>query len=99
MCGVEETGNKGKRTTDLCGVAPLETGVPFEIIEGREVWHPIWEGKIDDVINAQFIKAVVDRVCENENVSICIISRILICILIFCIEDSERSWQKGRDCQ
>lgn len=95
MCGVEESGNKGKRTGDLCGVAPLETGAPFETVEDREVWHPIWKGKIDDIVNAQFIKAVADRIWENELVSICIISRT--CVLIFHVEDLECSWRKGRD--
>jgi hypothetical protein len=88
MCGVEESGNKGKRTSDLCGVAPLDAGVPFEIVEDREVWHPVWKGKIDDGVNAQFIKMAATRIWDNEQVSICILSRA--CILIFCIEASGR---------
>jgi len=89
MCGVEESGNKGKRTNDLCGVVPLESDAPFEIVEDREVWHPVWKGKIDDGVNAQFIKAAAERIWENEQVSICILPRG--CVLIFRIEDSERS--------
>lgn len=95
MCGIEESGNKGKRTSDLCGVAPLETGAPSETVNGREVWYPMWKGKIDDEINAQFIKAVADRIWENEKVSICIISRKRV--LISLVEYSERSWRKGGD--
>jgi hypothetical protein len=75
MCGVDVAGNKGKRTSDLCGVAPLETGAPFETIENQEVWHPKWEGKIDDGVNSQFIKAAADRIWENEQVSISIYTR------------------------
>jgi len=62
MCGVEETGSKGKRTSDLCGVAPLENGAPFEVVDDSEIWHPIWEGMINDVVNTQFIKAAADRI-------------------------------------
>jgi hypothetical protein len=69
MCGVEEYGNKGKRTSNLCGVTLLENGAPFDNVEEREVWHPVWGGKIDDGINAQFIKVAADRIWENEKVS------------------------------
>ena len=72
MCGVEESRNKGRRTKDLCGVAPLETGATFEIIEDREIWHPMWKGKIDDGVNAQFIKAAAGRIWDNEEVSNCL---------------------------
>ena len=48
MCGVEESGNKGKSTSSLCRVAPLEGGAPFENIEDREVWHLVWKGRIDN---------------------------------------------------
>lgn len=95
MCGVEESGSKGKRTGDLCGVAPLETGAPFEAVEDKEIWHPVWNGKIDDVVNAQFIKAATDRIWENEQVSIYIF--LSAYILIFCIEDPERSQREGRN--
>lgn len=89
MCGVEGSGNRAKRTSGLCGVAPLENGAPFEIVEGREVWHPVWKGKIDDGVNAQFIKASADRIWENEEVSICSVSSK--CVLTFCIESPENS--------
>ena len=70
MCGVSNLGDKGKCTDDLCGVAPLETDAPFEIIEGTEIWHLIWEGRIDSKVNAQFVKAVANCIWENEQVSI-----------------------------
>jgi hypothetical protein len=93
MCGVEETGNKGKRTNDLCGVAPLESGAPFEVVEGREVWHPVWKGKVDDGINAQFIKAAIDRIWQNEQVSMYIFPSV--CVLIFRLEDPGYSQREG----
>jgi hypothetical protein len=86
MCGVEWSGNKTKRATDLCGVAPLESGASFEVVEDKEVWHPSWKGKIDDGVNAQFIKAAADRIWENEQVNIYIF--LSAYLLIFCIEDS-----------
>jgi hypothetical protein len=82
-------GNKGKRTSDLCAVAPLVTGAPFETIENKEVWHPMWDGKVDDEVNAQFIKAAADRIWENEQVRMYIFP--CACVLIFCLEDSECS--------
>jgi hypothetical protein len=86
MCGVEWSGSKTKRTMDLCCVVPLETGAPFEIVNDKEVWHPLWKGKIDESVNAQFIKAATDRIWENEQVSIYIF--LGACLLTFCIEDS-----------
>jgi len=76
MCGVEESGNKGKSTSGLCGVAPLEGGTPFENIEDREVWHPMWKGRIDNEVNAHFIKAVADRIWKNEQVSTYVLSSV-----------------------
>jgi hypothetical protein len=88
MCGVEESGNKGRRTKDLCEVTPLESGAPFETVEDREVWHPMWDGNVDDGINAKFIKAAADRIWDNEQVSIQIFKYIYTHLLI---EDPERS--------
>jgi len=70
MCGVEWSRSRAKHTTDLCAVAPLKTGTPFEIIKDREIWHPMWKGNINNKVNAQFIKAAADRIWENEQVSI-----------------------------
>jgi hypothetical protein len=72
MCGVEMSGNKSKRTNELCAVKPLKDDVAFEIVEGNEVWHPVWKGNIDDKINALFIKTVIQRIWQNEKVSACL---------------------------
>jgi len=50
-------------------VALLETGAAYEIIEDWEVWHPVWNGKINDAVNVQFIKALAECIWENEQVS------------------------------
>ena len=89
MCGVEEPGNRGKCTSELCGMAPLESGTPFEIIEDWEVWHLVWKGKIDDDVNGQFIKVAVDHIWENEEVSNYILSSAGVLILFE--EDQECS--------
>lgn len=86
MCGVEESACKVKHTNDLCTVALLEIGAPFEIIENREVWHPMWKEKIDNKVNTQFIKKATDRIWDNKQVSIYIF--LSSCVLIFYIEDS-----------
>jgi hypothetical protein len=70
MCGVDMTGNKAKRTEQLCAVEPLEDDLAFELVNGKETWHPRWKDKIDDEINAQFIKAVINRIQQNEEVSV-----------------------------
>ena len=85
MCRVEESENKGKHTDNLCEVALLKAGVPFKIIEDREVWHLMWKGKIDDGVNIQFIKMAATCIWQNEQVSIYILSKA--CILIFCKKD------------
>jgi len=59
MCGVEMSGNKSKCTNELCAVKPLKDDVVFEIVEGNEVWHPVWKGNIDDKINALFVKTII----------------------------------------
>jgi hypothetical protein len=95
MCGVEETGNKGKRTTDLCGVEPLEGGALFKNVEEKEIWHPVWKGKIDDEVNAWFIKTVVERIWNNEQVSSYILSSG--CALTFIVESPKYSKWEGRN--
>ncbi len=60
---------QGKCTGELCVVALLETGTAYEIIEDREVWHPVWNGKINDAVNVQFIKALAEHIWENKQVS------------------------------
>ncbi len=43
MCDVEMGGNKTQRTQELCAVKPLEKGAAFEVVDGRNIWHPIWD--------------------------------------------------------
>jgi hypothetical protein len=72
MCGMEMSGSKSKRTDELCAVKPLEDEEAFELLgdTGREVWHPVWKGNIDDKVNALFIKSVIQRIWQNEKVSV-----------------------------
>jgi hypothetical protein len=65
MCGLEMIGRKMSQINDLCAVEPLEEGA-FECIGDRDIWHPIWASKIDDDVNAQFIKAIGDCIWQNE---------------------------------
>jgi len=64
------SGNKVKHTKELCAVKPLEEDKAFELVDGNKVWHPHWKDKIDDEVNAQFIKAVINRTQQNEEVSL-----------------------------
>lgn len=69
MCSVEMTGSKTKRTEELCAVQPLANGEAYCRVEDKDVWHPRWTGKIDAKANAEFIKAVADRIWRDEEVS------------------------------
>ena len=69
MCGVESSGSKSKHTDGMCAIEPLENDEAFEIIEGRELWHPVWKGSIDDKVNALFIKSIIQRIWRDENIS------------------------------
>jgi hypothetical protein len=66
---MEMTGSKSKHTDELCAVKPLEDDTVFEIVDGMEVWHPIWKGYINDKVNALFVKNVVQHIWQNEQVS------------------------------
>lgn len=68
MCGVEMSGNKTRRTQELCAIKPLENGDAFKVIDDRQVWHPVWDARVDHSINAQFLKSVVEHVWNNEKV-------------------------------
>jgi hypothetical protein len=70
MCRVDTSGNKAKRSAQICAVKPLKDDLAFEIVNGKEIWHPRWEGKIDDEVNAQFIRAVINHIQQNEEVSL-----------------------------
>jgi hypothetical protein len=43
MCNVEMSGNKTQCTQELCAVKALENGAAFKVIDGREIWHPVWD--------------------------------------------------------
>jgi len=70
MCGVKMSSNKAKRTTQLCAVKLLDNDLAFEVVNGKESWHPHWKDKIDDEVNAQFIKVVINCIQQNEEVSL-----------------------------
>jgi len=69
MCSVEMSGNKTQCTQELCAVKPLENGAAFEVVDGREVWHPVWDAQVDHSINSQFLKSVIECIWNNEKVS------------------------------
>jgi hypothetical protein len=70
MCGIDQGRSKANILTELYEIKPLESGKPFELEEdGTRVWHPNWGGTLDMDVNAAFVKAVADRVWENEIVS------------------------------
>jgi hypothetical protein len=70
MCGVDMSVNKAKRTEQLCVVKPLKDNLAFELVNGNEIWHPCWKDKIDDEVNAQFIRAVINHIQQNKEVSL-----------------------------
>ena len=65
---MEMAGNKTQRTEELCAVKPLENGAASEVIDGRMIWHPIWDARIDHSVNMQFLKSVVERIENNKKV-------------------------------
>ena len=70
MCGVDSHGNKTHRVQELCAIRPLDNGATFELVNDKiEVWHPVWDARVDHEINSQFLKSVVGRIWENETVS------------------------------
>ena len=69
MCSVEMNGSKTQRTQELCAIKPLENDTPFEVINDTEIWHPVWDARVDHSVNTQFLRAVVERVWKNEKVS------------------------------
>ena len=69
MCGLEMTGTKTEHTLQLCSVKPLTNGDAFEVVDGKEIWHPNWAGSISDHVNMQFIQATINRIWQNEEVS------------------------------
>jgi hypothetical protein len=70
MCGIDQGKSKASVLNALYKVKPLENGAPFELEEdGTEIWHPDWDALISVDVNAAFIRAIVDRVWENEVVN------------------------------
>jgi hypothetical protein len=69
LCGIDSALSRAKRAELLCAVKPLENGEALTRIDGNETWHPNWMGKIDDDVNARFVKAIIDRTWANEEVS------------------------------
>ncbi|KAG1774331.1 hypothetical protein EV702DRAFT_1200579 [Suillus placidus] len=77
LCGVESSMGRNKRTEALMKVKPLGNGHAYEMHQGEEgdkqgeegggkTWHPNWLGHVDEVVNAMFIKEIIDRVYNNE---------------------------------
>ncbi|KAL4073656.1 hypothetical protein J3A83DRAFT_4187316 [Scleroderma citrinum] len=71
LCGIECDGTKANHIAALVAVKPLKNRQSFELsTKGLQIWHPDWLGKVDDVLNAKFIKEVVDHVFNNEKVAV-----------------------------
>ena len=95
MCGVDISGNKAKCTEQLCAVKLLEDNLTFELVDGKETWHPCWKDKIDDEVNTQFIKAVINRIQQNEEVSLVSLDNgVLVLTLISDAATSSQQWQR-----
>jgi hypothetical protein len=65
LCGVDS--DDANRYDKL---KPLASGEAVEIVDECNVWHPIPGNCVDDPVNRKFIKEVVDRVMDDEKVSI-----------------------------
>ncbi|KAL4067322.1 hypothetical protein V8B97DRAFT_2025152 [Scleroderma yunnanense] len=67
LCGIKCDGTKANHIAALVAVKPLKNRQSFELsTKGLQIWHPNWLGKVDDVLNAKFIKEVMDHVFNNE---------------------------------
>ncbi|KAG2357585.1 hypothetical protein BDR07DRAFT_1297380, partial [Suillus spraguei] len=77
LCGIESSMGRNKCTEALMKVKPLGNGHTYEMHQGEEgdkqgeegggkTWHPNWLGHVDKVVNAMFIKEIIDRVYNNE---------------------------------
>ncbi|KAL4064797.1 hypothetical protein V8B97DRAFT_2025904 [Scleroderma yunnanense] len=67
LCRIKCDGTKANHIAALVAVKPLKNRQPFELsTKGLQIWHPDWLGKVDDVLNAKFIKEVADHVFNNE---------------------------------
>lgn len=67
LCDIDQTKNEKARVEALPG--PLANGVPFEVKEdSTRVWRPDWKVAIDKSVNAKFIREIVERIMDDENV-------------------------------
>ena len=95
MCGVDMSGNKVKHTKELCAVKLLEEDKAFELVDWNEVWHPCWKDKIDDEVNAQFIKAVINRTQQNEEVSLVSLDNGVLVLTFDAASSKPQQQQRG----
>ncbi|KAI6125316.1 hypothetical protein EDD17DRAFT_1881853 [Pisolithus thermaeus] len=69
LCGIDCDANKKNRVAALAAVRPLGNREASELSsDGTQLWHPDWLGKVDDELNAKFIKEIANRVYDNEKV-------------------------------
>ncbi|KAG1747041.1 uncharacterized protein EDB91DRAFT_1079679 [Suillus paluster] len=47
-------------------VMPLKNGWAYEEIDTKQIWHPNWMGNVDDEVNGQFIKEIINFIVDNE---------------------------------
>jgi len=69
MCGVDMNCSKSDQLHDLSTIQPLANGLAFREDGNWKQWYLAWGGKIDEKVDAEFIQAVVEWICENEQVS------------------------------
>ncbi|KAG2052104.1 hypothetical protein BDR06DRAFT_973282 [Suillus hirtellus] len=67
LCGIDSALSYRKHAELLCAIKPLENGEALGTLDGNEIWHPNWMGKINDDINAHFVKAVIDHTWDNDD--------------------------------
>ena len=71
LCDIDQSLGERDRVKVL---KPLEDGAAFVVtqVDGKEtmVWHPNCSLAVDAGVNRKFVKEIVDRVMDNEAVSI-----------------------------
>lgn len=60
----------------MCAVQPLVDGAASEVVNGKTIWHPIWDGPVDHVVNAEFLSSMADHIMNNEKVFECVHMKI-----------------------
>ncbi|KIK78504.1 hypothetical protein PAXRUDRAFT_36623 [Paxillus rubicundulus Ve08.2h10] len=70
LCSIEQSLEKGEWAFALGNVQPLQNGKPYEVQvlgdKARPVWHLKWQGTVDGIVNARFIKEVAYMIWTNE---------------------------------